>query len=535
MFASSSISFLVVRKTKRDKYYSSTLRKWIKQAKTTKTKTKTKTKTVSLHSVTMEDLLIDQLSMLGNTIYSLSYNEETQTLSLFILCWSPSYMRFVLENDDYGFQWVYPMPSGTNVSFIGMEAVYGEECLSIVYSRCFQLFSVSIRINQCNEDTGVSLDNNYLMWLTSMPANDSSDSDIIRWKETIGASKNDTNETIVLFFDLLSFNYFESCESFSMEFTFNHNITFYEDDDFSRTSLITSNNPLFVQNTGTDQRLYVEIDLESSITSDLQEALVIDMSILDVWFCVYDTNDSNITGSCFDSSSASGVELWYLYSNTSSATDDGYMTRDDIISDSNDNLIEQFSFIIPVITNKNANRFGVQIAVELTIEDIDSTTSPTTTTIRRRRRELLAEASTYRYNRMTQTFESGSVTLADTDDDSGGKNGNDQLFGEDALLYYIMFAVCILLVAAVCVIIYLTRAKKKASFAVKQHAQTMQTKATQSVPQASPLSPTVQNPRLESPVVKLNLATTTVELPKTETDTSTNNGVIITKQESIPF
>ena len=461
----------------------------------------------------MEDVLIDQLSMLGNTIYSTSYNEETRVLIVDILSWCPSFMLYVLQNDEYGFQWIYPMASGTNVSFIGMEAVYGDECLSIVYSRCFQLFSVSIQINECNEDTGVSLDNSYLMWVTSLPANDSSDSDISRWKETIGASKNETNETIVLFFDLLHFNYFESCESFSMEFTFDHNITFYEEDDFSRASLITSNNPLFVENSGTDQRLYVAIDVESSAIMELINSIIIDMSILDIWFCVYDTNNSNITGSCFDSgsSSAGGVELWYLYSSTSSATDNGYMTSDDIIIDSSDNLIEQFSFIIPTITNKDADRFGVQIGVELTIEDFANSTIRRRRRRRTRRRELLTDISTY--NRIDQTYESGSMTFTDTDN-GNGKTGNDPLFGEDAVLYYIIFAVCILLAAAVCVIIYLTCEKKKASIGVKKHVQSIQIGA----PKVHKKSGAIEIPPV-SPTVK----------------SQPDNGVIVTKQQSIPF
>ena len=90
------------------------------------------------------------------------------------------------------------------------------------------------------------------------------------------------------------------------------------------------------------------------------------MSILDVWFCVCENNDTNLTGSCFDSSGSSSVDIWYLYSATTDSTDIGYMSRSDIINDT-DNVIEQFSFIIPSITNTNVNRFGVQINVELAL------------------------------------------------------------------------------------------------------------------------------------------------------------------------
>ena len=87
-----------------------------------------------------------------------------------------------------------------------------------------------------------------------------------------------------------------------------------------------------------------------------------------------------------------GVELWYLYSRTSVInTDDGYMTDHDIVNDTSNNLHERFSFNIPIISNTDTNRFGVEISVELSIINGDSTIA------RRRRRMLRTEASTYRY------------------------------------------------------------------------------------------------------------------------------------------
>ena len=132
----------------------------------------------------------------------------------------------------------------------------------ISYGRCFQKFTVQFQINECDENTGgVSFDNEYLMWLTSLPKNQSSNSDISDWLHTIGATF--PNETIPIFFDLLNFEYIQSCESFSVSFDFNSNITFYDDDSFNAWSLISSHNPLFVTNSY-DQRLYVEIKLEGA-------------------------------------------------------------------------------------------------------------------------------------------------------------------------------------------------------------------------------------------------------------------------------
>ena len=64
------------------------------------------------------------------------------------------------------------------------------------------------------------------------------------------------------------------------------------------------------------------------------------MSILDVWSCVYDTNSTNLTNSCFDAANS---------------------------------LTERLSFKIPIISQLNGNRFGVRISVELTVEDSSGT------------------------------------------------------------------------------------------------------------------------------------------------------------------
>ena len=65
----------------------------------------------------------------------------------------------------------------------------------------------------------------------------------------------------------------------------------------------------------------------------------------------------------------SGVEIWYLYASTGGVVDGGYITGSDIVNDTSNNLLEQCTFILPIISNANANRFGVQISVELLIVD----------------------------------------------------------------------------------------------------------------------------------------------------------------------
>ena len=75
-----------------------------------------------------------------------------------------------------------------------------------------------------------------------------------------------------------------------------------------------------------------------------------------------------LTDSCFDASASNSVENWYVYSTTSGTTNERYTTNNDIVSDSSDNLIEQFSFIISTISTTNANRFSAQIiSIKLSI------------------------------------------------------------------------------------------------------------------------------------------------------------------------
>ena len=432
--------------------------------------------TVSSYSVVSNDINID--IFFGNTIYGTNYDENKQILSIDILTFCPEFMIFILEDGYYNFQGIFPMFSGTNVSFIDLSPVYyGDEleftCLTISNGRCFQKFRVQFLVHECNADLGgVKFDNHYLMWLTSLPRNTSSNSDVSNWLETIDVTS--INETKIIFFDLLEFDYTESCESFNFDFNFNSNITFFHDNSYSTSSLITLNNPLFVFNSG-NQRLYVEIELESRGTNDLLNANIIDMSILDVWFCVYDSNDTNLTGSCFDSSSTSSgssVGIWYLYSATTTAVDKGYMSDDDIINDTNNNIIEQFSFIIPVITNTNVNRFGVQINVELSL------ISGSGRRVRRRRsnvRMLLdGDSYSYNYDTLGQTFNRGTITVDDESRIGNSNNRNENIFGKADIMYYMIFALGVLLIIAFCVIGYLYNKQKNSVNTAQQHAQSIE-------------------------------------------------------------
>ena len=504
---------------------------------------------LSSYSAVSDNIDMDSItSMLGSTIYGVSYDDIEQVLKIDLLCWSPSYMVYVLEEGEYGFQWLLTMDA--NVSFVGLESI---DILTVSNGRIFQKFRVSLKIIDCDAEAGgVSLDNLYLLWMTSAPRSDSDD-DVQDWMDTIGATS--PNDTITLFFDVLDFEYYESCESFSFVLEFDENITFYEDNSYSGDALITSSNPLFVSNSGTDQRLYVEINLVSSIAGDLTESNIIDLTILDVWFCVYNNNDTNLTDSCFEGGSASAsssVEIWYLYSTTSGTTDDGYMTNSDIISDSSDNLIEQFSFIIPIISNTDANRFGVQIGIELSIVD-SSASTPTTTTVRRvRARTLLDEdeEGESRYNYVDQSYRSNSMTLTDDGDDNGGgsdNNNNNNPFGNNASFYYIIFACCGLLIAALCVIVYLmVERKRKSNEVVTKHMQSIEIGVTgvdADIPIGAPR--THENPDGAANGGADGTVDGTADVAANggvddldelgDIDTDGDGDIIVTKQESIPF
>ena len=192
---------------------------------------------------------------------------------------------------------------------------------------------------------------------------------------------------------------------------------------------------------------------------------IFDVTILDVWFCVYNVNDTNITSSCFDDTS-SNVEVWYLYSTTSGTTDDGYMSNNDILN--SNGTIKQFSFIIPTIVNTNANRFGVQVAIELGVSGVDRRRRRSS-----RRRVILqstddsGSGSGGVQNVIEQEYGSNKVTISDgTDGGNDSQSGISNLFGKNTILYYVIFALGAVLVAALIVICYLRNQQRKADMAI---------------------------------------------------------------------
>ena len=421
---------------------------------------------ISLHFAKMSsyEAVIDDIvilgSMVGNTVYGTSFDDLTGILNIDLLTWCPKFMIYTLEPGFHGFEWLSRMPNGTNATFVEIEAIYGNSCLTISFGRCFQKFRINIEIFNCDSESGFSLNNEYILWTTSQPANMSSNSDITNWMDLIGVSSlNGTKKS--LFFDVFCFDYFESCETFSFNFDFNHNITFYDDDTYSRESLISSNNPLFVSNSGIDEILYVEIEVGSLILTDLTDSNIVDMSILDIWFCVYNSNNSNYNySSCFENTNGDhDHEIWYLYSTTSSTTDDGYMTSDDIVDDLDNNLLEQFSFVIPMINNANSDTFGVQISVQLSVVQLDSTPTTTATTVRR----LLNGDDMHdpAYNHLSQTYNTGSLRVGISDNDDENNNGGNLFDSKNGWLYYIIMAIMSLFVIACSVIVCLLMKSNK--------------------------------------------------------------------------
>lgn len=370
------------------------------------------------------DELSFRLSLFGNTLTGTSYDEDTKVLSMHIRTYCPDYMVF--NTDTIGFTWIFSMDANVTLLSIVPTLSNDGECFTSSLGRCWQQYIAEIRINDCNEDTGVSLDNSYMLWLDSAPANDSNADDISRWMTLTGA--NGLNDSAVIFFDLLEFNYFESCEEFVYTVDIDSSITSYEDDsynDSSSSSLISMNNPLFVTNSG-DQRLYVQIEL-----ADIDELVeLLDMEILDIWFCVFkypNTTTSMNDEVCFDVA-LSSLETWFLYSQTSSSTDDGYMTQDDIVTDDT-NFIEQFSFIIPIVTNTDADTIAIQINTELTLNDnitfIDSSTRR-----RSRTRRVLMSVNNGAVNILQQSSGVISFKIVEEADSEGSDPKNEGLFGE---------------------------------------------------------------------------------------------------------
>ena len=409
------------------------------------------------------DTLSFRLSLLGNTIYGTSYDEDTAILTIGIRTWCPEYMVF--KSEFGGFQWLYPMSA--NVTLISMEHVLSAdgECFVTILGRCFQQYNVKMRINQCEQSSGASLDNSYLQWLSSMPANASNADDVEDWMTATGASG--LNDSAIVYFDLLEFEYFESCEEFVYNVDIGSSIQFYQDNLFDNTSLISMNNPLFVFNSGTDQRLYVEIEINS--LDGLVD--ILDMRILDVWFCSFIYNDTGISDEiCFDTS-LNSLETWYLYSTTTSMTDQGYMTSDDIIADDS-NLVEQFSFIIPIITNTDANAFGMQINTELTLNDTSSDRRRRRRRMKQNMRMLLQVDGNPNTMRQSSGVASMSVVESSGNDDAGNNSGGDEIN-----IFYIIIGVgCLVVIVLVGVIVYLITKQK--TDAVSDEIQLSQTHAS---------------------------------------------------------
>ena len=210
------------------------------------------------------------------------------------------------------------------------------------------------------------------------------------------------------------------------------------------------------------------------------------MDIIDVFFCVFLDNSTAIdvdADSCFDNSGFD-TSIWYLFSTTNNGTDQGYMDSDDIILDNDNNLHEQFSFIIPKIESGSTYYsliFGVQITVELTISNNG----------RRRNIRLLLDGTVG--NEISQTFKSSRMTIineesvtdddADDNDDSSEKGGSTSIgniFGENSVLYWIIIGIGFLLILAVLIIVGLlykskkreaTKIQRQTSIEMQQHEQ----------------------------------------------------------------